>query len=334
MKSRHAAFVVFALCSLSGAARAQKKEPIIGLITKTDTNPFFVKMKEGAQAAAKAGGAKLLTGAGKNDGDNAAQVTAMENMIAAGARVILITVNDAKAIVPTVRKARAKGVLVIALDSPTDPVNATDALFASDNYKAGTLIGQYAKAALAGKRPRIATLDLFPGTPVGSQRHNGFLRGMGFAAPERSSNVLGKPAEVVCMADSYGNQTRGQTGMENCIQKNPDINLVYTVNEPTAAGAYKALKAAGKEKGVVIVSVDGGCQGIRDVRDGHIGATAQQYPLRMAALGVGAALDYFKSGKKPSGFYETPVTLIAPKPMKGVESKDVKTGMELCFGDK
>jgi fructose transport system substrate-binding protein len=333
MESRRALFVVVALSSLAGVALAQRKEPVIGLITKTDTNPFFVKMKEGAQAAAKAGGARLLTGAGKNDGDNAAQVTAMENMIAAGAKVILITVNDAKAIVPSVTKARAKGVLVIALDSPTNPVSATDALFASDNYKAGMLIGRYARAALAGKRPRIATLDLFPGTPVGAQRHNGFLKGLGFAAPDRSSNVLGKPAEVVCMADSYGNQTRGQTGMENCIQKNPDINLVYTINEPTAAGAYKALKAAGKEKGVLIVSVDGGCQGIRDVAAGHIAATAQQYPLRMAALGVAAGVDYIKTGKKPSGFTDTGVTLIAAKPMKGVDSKGVSTGMELCFGN-
>jgi fructose transport system substrate-binding protein len=334
MESRRALFVVVALSSLAGVALAQRKEPVIGLITKTDTNPFFVKMKEGAQAAAKAGGARLLTGAGKNDGDNAAQVTAMENMIAAGAKVILITVNDAKAIVPSVTKARAKGVLVIALDSPTNPVSATDALFASDNYKAGMLIGRYARAALAGKRPRIATLDLFPGTPVGAQRHNGFLKGLGFAAPDRSSNVLGKPAEVVCMADSYGNQTRGQTGMENCIQKNPDINLVYTVNEPTAAGAYKALKAAGKEKGMVIVSVDGGCQGIRDVAAGHIAATAQQYPLRMAALGVAAGVDYIRTGRKPSGFTDTGVTLIAAKPMKGVDNKGVSTGMELCFGNK
>jgi fructose transport system substrate-binding protein len=334
MESRRALFVVVALSSLADVALAQRKEPVIGLITKTDTNPFFVKMKEGAQAAAKAGGARLLTGAGKNDGDNAAQVTAMENMIAAGAKVILITVNDAKAIVPSVTKARAKGVLVIALDSPTNPVSATDALFASDNYKAGMLIGRYARAALAGKRPRIATLDLFPGTPVGAQRHNGFLKGLGFAAPDRSSNVLGKPAEVVCMADSYGNQTRGQTGMENCIQKNPDINLVYTINEPTAAGAYKALKAAGKEKGVLIVSVDGGCQGIRDVAAGHIAATAQQYPLRMAALGVAAGVDYIRTGRKPSGFTDTGVTLIAAKPMKGVDNKGVSTGMELCFGNK
>ena len=308
--------------------------PVIGLITKTDTNPYFVKMKEGALAAAKARGARLLSGAGKNDGDNAAQVTAMENMIAAGARVILITVNDSKAIVPTVRKARAKGVLVIALDSPTDPVTATDALFASDNYKAGMLIGHYAKAALNGRPARIATLDLFPGHPVGAQRHNGFLKGFGLPAPDAKINTLGKPADVVCMADSYGNQSRGQTGMENCLQKNPDINVVYTINEPTAAGAYTALKAAGKENGVVIVSVDGGCQGIRDVRAGHIAATAQQYPLKMAALGVAAGVTYIRTGRKPSGYTDTGVSLIAAKPMKGVDSKDVRTGMELCFGNK
>src|SRR5688572_4976254 len=261
------------MVAAAGYAHAQA-QPIIGLITKTETNPFFVKMKEGATEAAKAKGAKLLTGAGKADGDNAGQVTAMENMIAGGAKTILITPSDAKAIVPAIQKARAKGVLVIALDSPTDPADATDALFATDNYKAGVLIGEYAKASFAassgGKPPKIATLDLFPGHPVGAQRHNGFLKGFGLAAPDAKSNSLGKPAELVCMADTYGNQTRGQTAMENCLQKNPDINLVYTINEPTAAGAYKALKAAGKEKGVVIVSVDGGCDGVRDVGAGRI----------------------------------------------------------------
>ena len=133
--------------------------PVIGLITKTETNPFFVKMREGAQAAAQAIGARLLTGAGRTDGDNAGQVAAMENMIAAGAKAILITPNDSKAIVPTIRKARGRGVLVIALDSPTDPLDAADALFATDNYKAGTLIGQYARRR-SGETPRIVTLDL------------------------------------------------------------------------------------------------------------------------------------------------------------------------------
>jgi fructose transport system substrate-binding protein len=320
--------------ALAASAAAAQGQPVIGLITKTETNPFFVKMKEGAAEAAKAKGAKLLSGAGKADGDNAGQVTAMENMIAAGAKTILITPSDSKAIVPSIKKARDKGVLVIALDSPTDPPEATDALFATDNYKAGVLIGQYAKAALAGKPAKIITLDLFPGHPVGAQRHNGFLKGFGLPAPDAKSNDLGKDAAVACMADSYGDQAKGQTAMENCLQRAPDVNLVYTINEPAAAGAYNALKKAGKEKNVVIVSVDGGCEGVKNVGSGVIAATSQQYPLKMAAMGVDAGVEYAKSGKKPSGYTDTGVTLIAAKALSGVDSKDVQTGTELCWGKK
>ena len=317
----------------SGAARAADA-PVIGLITKTDTNPFFVKMKEGAEAAAKAKGAKLLSAAGKADGDNAGQVTAIENMIAGGAKTILITPSDSKAIVPAIKKAQAQGVMFIALDSPADPMEATDALFATDNYKAGVLIGQYAKAAMDGKPAKIATLDLFPGHPVGAQRHNGFMAGYGMKAADAKSNELSKSAEIVCMADSFGDQAKGQTAMENCLQKNPDINVVYTINEPAAAGAYQALKAAGKDKGVVIVSVDGGCAGIKNVKAGVIAATSQQYPLKMAAMGVDAGIEYAKGGKKAKGYTDTGVALITDKPMKGVESKDTKVGTDLCWGNK
>ena len=258
----------------------------------------------------------------------------MENMIAAGAKVILITASDSKAIVPAIRKARAKGILVIALDSPTDPIDATDALFATDNYKAGMLIGAYARAMLGAKPAKIATLDLLPGHPVGAQRHNGFLKGFGLTAPEKSRNDLGRSREVVCMVDSYGNQARGQAAMETCLQKDPDINVVYTINEPTAADAHKALTAIGKEKGVIVVSVDGGCQGIRDVATGAIAATAQQYPLKMAELGVAAGMAFIRTGRRPSGYTDTGVTLIAAQPVKGIDSKDVKTGMEQCFGNR
>src|SRR5205809_4098323 len=104
----------------------------VGLITKTETNPFFVKMKEGAEKEAKAKGATLMTAAGKFDGDNASQVTAIENMVAAGVKGIMITPSDTKAIIPAIEKARAKKVLVIALDTPTDPQSAVDALFATN----------------------------------------------------------------------------------------------------------------------------------------------------------------------------------------------------------
>jgi fructose transport system substrate-binding protein len=136
------------------------------------------------------------------------------------------------------------------------------------------------------------------------------------------------------MADSFGDRAKGQTAMENCLQKAGDVNIVYTINEPAAAGAYNALKKAGKEKGVIIVSVDGGCDGIKDVGAGVIAATSQQYPLKMAALGVEAGVAYAKTGKKVTGYTDTGVTLISAKPMAGVDSKDVKTGMDLCWGKK
>jgi len=305
-------------------------EIVIGLITKTETNPFFVKMKEGAEAEAKKLGAKLLTAAGKIDGDTGGQITALENMAAAGAKTILITASG-DAIIPTVKKLQAKGVQVIALDSPFE---GADALFATDNYKAGVLIGQYAKAAMGGKPAKIATLDLFPGHPVGAQRHNGFMKGFGLPAADAKSNELSSDAAVVCMADSYGDPAKGQTAMENCLQKNPDINVVYTINEPAAAGAFNALKKAGKEKGVTILSVDGGCQGIKDTAAGIINATSQQYPLKMAALGVAAGVSYAKGGKKSSGYTDTGVTLISAKAIKGVDSKDTKAGLDLCWGTK
>ena len=336
----HVARHALARCALGAIALAvagsavAAGEPVIGLITKTDTNPFFVKMKEGAQAEATAKGAKLLSAAGKADGDNAGQVTAIENMMAAGAKTILITPNDSKAIVPSIKKAQEKGVMFIALDSPADPMDATDALFATDNYKAGVLIGEYARKAMAGKPAKIATLDLFPGHPVGAQRHNGFMKGFGLAASDAKSNELSKSPEIVCMADSYGDQAKGQTAMENCLQKNPDINLVYTINEPAAAGAHQALKAAGKDKGVLIVSVDGGCAGVKNVQAGIIAATSQQYPLKMASMGVDAGVAYAKTGKKAHGYTDTGVTLITDKPMAGVPSKDTKVGMELCWGNK
>jgi fructose transport system substrate-binding protein len=331
MKSSHpvarrvATLCVAASAACYASAALAADQPVVGLITKTDTNPFFVKMKQGAEAAAQKDGAKLLSAAGKFDGDNASQVTAIENMMTAGAKAILITPSDTKAIVPSIKKARDAGVMVIALDTPTDPQEATDALFATDNFKAGVLIGEYAKAALGGKSAKIATLDLAPGVSVGILRHNGFLKGFGVKEGDPS---------IVCSQDTRGDQAKGQTAMENCLQKAPGINVVYTINEPAAAGAYRALKASGKEKDVMIVSIDGGCEGVRNVKAGMIAATSQQYPLKMAELGVTAGVDYAKTGKKVSGYRDTGVTLITDHAVSGVASKDTKFGLDNCWGNK
>jgi fructose transport system substrate-binding protein len=293
---------------------------VVGLITKTESNPFFVKMKEAAQEAADANNAELVTAAGKQDTDNQSQVTAIENMVTRGAKGILITPSDSKAIVPAIEKARAAGVKVIALDTPTEPQEAADALFATDNAKAGELIGAWAKAKFEkeGKEAKIVTIDLAPGISVGELRHNGFLKGFGVTDNE----VLGH-------ADAIGDQTKAQGAMENLLQKVPDVNLVYTINEPSAFGAYNALKAAGKEKQATIVSVDGGCNAIeKGIKPGIIAATSQQYPQNMAKLGVEA----IAKGEEVSGYKDTGVTLITDDPQDGVESKDSAYGAENCWG--
>src|SRR5438552_352820 len=305
----------------------------VGLITKTETNPFFVKMKEGAQKEADAEGAQLLTAAGKFDGDNASQVTAIENMVAAGVKGILITPSDTKAIVPSIKKARAAGVIVIALDTATDPASAVNALFATNNYNAGLLIGKYAKAKFGSKAAHIVTLDLSPArVTVDVARHNGFLAGMGNAKATATAKGFVKDSRIVCSQDAAGDQAKGQTAMANCLQKAPNVNLLYTINEPTALGAYTALKAAGKQNQVTIVSVDGGCTGVRGVKAGQIAATSQQYPLKMASLGVAAIVKYAKTGAKPHGYTDTGVTLITNKPAAGVPSKNVAFGLANCWG--
>jgi fructose transport system substrate-binding protein len=196
------------------------------------------------------------------------------------------------------------------------------------------LIGQYAKAALGGKPAKIVTLDLFPGHPVGAQRHNGFLKGFGLPAPTPRAMSWARTPPWSAWPTASVTAPRARPRWRTACRRTRDINVVYTINEPAAAGAYNALKKAGKEKGVIIVSVDGGCDGIKDVGAGVIAATSQQYPLKMAAMGVEAGVEYAKTGKKASGYTDTGVTLIAAKPMAGVDSKDVKTGTDLCWGKK
>ena len=324
----------------SGSAAPAGEEVIAGLITKTDTNPFFVKMKEGAQQAADQAGVQLQSFAGKADGDNEAQVQAIESLISAGAKGLMITANDSKAIVPSLDAARQAGMLVIALDTPVDPPDAADATFATDNFEAGNLIGQWAKAKFEaeGKQAKIAMLDLSPnGVSVDVQRHNGFLTGFGITVPDKNVISDGVDPRIVGRDVTDGAEEGGRTAMENLLQADPSINLVYTINEPAAAGAYAALEAAGKQNDVTIVSVDGGCPGVEAVKAGQIGATSQQYPLKMAQEGVNAIAAFAKDGTKPENtagktFVDTGVNLITDQPQTGVQSQDTTFGQQNCWG--
>lgn len=310
------------------------------LITKTDINPFFVKMKQGAQQGAKANGISLQTFAGKIDGDVETQVSAIETCIASGAKGILITPSDSTALAPVVQKARDAGILVIALDTPFEPASTADATFATDNFQAGVLIGRWAKARMGAKAAsaKIALLDLNPSQiSVDYLRDNGFLQGFGIDIKDPKRIGDETDPRIVGNDVTNGNEEGGRKAMENLMQLDPDINLVYTINEPAAAGAYEALKAFGKEKDAIIVSVDGGCPGVKNVKEGIIGATSMQFPLLMASKGIEAIKAWAEKGVKPEtspglDFFNTGVELITDQPVDGIPSINSSEGLTKCWG--
>jgi fructose transport system substrate-binding protein len=325
---------------LASAANAADTGVSACLITKTDTNPFFVKMREGAEAKAAELGIVLKSYAGKVDGDHETQVAAIETCIADGAKGILLTASDTSAIASSVRQAREAGLLVIALDTPLDPIDAADATFATDNFLAGELIGKWAAAKLGADAAtaKIAMLDLAVSQPtVDVLRDQGFLQGFGIELGDPNKWGDETDPRIVGNDVTAGNEEGGRKAMENLLAVDPMINVVYTINEPAAAGAYEALKAIGREKDVLIVSVDGGCPGVANIADGVIGATSQQYPLLMASLGIEAIAKWAADGVKPENtpgknFFDTGVALVTDEPVAGVDSISVAEGTNRCWG--
>jgi fructose transport system substrate-binding protein len=321
----------------------------VTLITKDSTNPFFVTMQEGGKIEAEKYGVDLTIASGAKDGDEDGQIQAIEQAIARGDQGILILPNG-----PTVEiamaKARDAGLYVIALDTPPIDPSTVDITFATDNREAGTLIGKWAAAQLDGQPAVIALLDAFTDKVISVDigRNQGFLEGMGIDVADGQktgdeaetgtySGGAGGDYTIVCNEASEGNEGGGRTGMETCLLKNPDINVVYTINEPAAVGAYAALTSAGIADSVIMVSVDGGCAGVQNVKDGVIGATSQQYPLLMVTLGMEAIANIVRTGETPvntSGldFFNTGVALVTDKPVDGVASINTDEATAICWG--
>jgi fructose transport system substrate-binding protein len=325
---------------------AQSEAPLDGagvkvtLVVKENINPFWVWMIDGATARAEELGAELQACWGAFDPDPEGQVECIENAIAAGSNALLIAPANA-GVVPAIEQAREAGMLAIALDTQTDPPDAVDATFATDNFEAGLLIGQWAAAKLGAEaaNAKIAFLDLDPSAPpVDRQRDQGFMQGFGIDV--KDADLIGDEddARIVGHDSSNGNEEGGRTAMENLLQKDPGINVVYTINEPAARGAALAIEAAGKSlDDVLLVSVDGGCAGVTDLKNGIIDATSMQFPSRMASLGVDAAIRYAKDGTIPEpseglAFFNTGVQLISDDPQEGVASEDSTWGLENCWG--
>jgi fructose transport system substrate-binding protein len=323
---RAVAATLFILVSMllpgTPGATAAPAKIVIGYIVKTLTNPFFVAMRPVAEAEAAKVGATLVYAAGKYDGDNATQVSIVDDLITRKAGAIIVIPNLSSGIVPAVRRATAKGIAVLAIDTATDPPDAVTSFIATDNYEAGILNGLWARKAMVGQKPVIALLEGTPGSEVNTDRMDGFLNGFDLNAKKY----------VVSDLVTNGDQGKGQTTMENALTAHPDINLVWTVNEPAALGAATAIKAHGMAGKIRIVSMDGGCRGINAVRDGVIDTDVMQFPRMMAKLGVDYAFQAAQGKKIPARIDTGEILVTQDKTAQQyVPSNPVSFGLKNCW---
>ena len=329
-----------------GGAASTGKQVGVSLILKTLSNPYFVSMQKDAQTAASKDNVKLTVAAGAKDGDTQTQITAIQNAISRGDKGILITTNG-DAVNAALNQAKQKGIFVIALDTAPNPPSTANITYATDNFQAGKLDGQYAAKALKGKKAVIAMLDLFNNqvVSVDVQRDTGFLSGMGISLPSKTQNgkeaktgkYSGGDYQVVCHQPTQGAVDGGRTAMETCLSANPNINVVYAINEPAAEGAYNALKAQNKQNGVQIYAIDGSCAGLKFLKTGEFTADAVQYPGKMASLGVDSIARLARGGKKPTAssglsFFNTGTALATDKAISGVTSQTSDQAAKACWG--
>jgi fructose transport system substrate-binding protein len=350
IRSRAVAVVLLAILPvLVSSCGGNGDKTGVSLILKTQTNPYFVAMKQSAQTQADKSGAHLSVATGNADGDTQTQISAIYTAIARGDKGIVITSNGA-AVNAALRRAKEYGLFVIALDTPLDPVQTADVTYATNNFEAGKLIGEYTAVRLAGKKAVVAMLDLYDDqvVSVDIDRDHGFLTGMGIdpgsktlnakeAKSGRYSGGKGGSYQIACHQATQGAVDGGRKAMEQCLSRNPDINVVYTINEPAGEGAYAALKAANRENKTFIVSIDGSCQGMSDIEKGIFAADATQYPGKMAQLGVTAIAKIGEGGQAPSlpagkAFLDTGTRLVTAEPLSGVPSQTVAEAKKTCWG--
>ena len=349
-KSGALVMAVVVVAALLSACASNDDRIGVSLILKTQTNPYFIAMKQAAQAAADKENVRLSVAAGTQDGDTQNQIGEIYTAIARGDKGILITSNG-NAVNAALRQAKEAGLFVIALDTPLDPTNTADITYATDNEAAGKAIGQYAASELNGKDAVIAMLDLYNDqvVSVDTNRDQGFLEGMGIKLgsskaqnglePKKGKYTAGKGGKytVVCHQPTQGAIDGGRTAMEQCLSANPNVNVVYSINEPAGQGGYAALQAAGKTKQAMVVTIDGSCSGMDLVQSGVFAADSTQYPGKMAQLGVSAIAKIAAGGAKPTDsagkdYFDTGTALVTAKPVSGLKTQTVSDAKKLCWG--
>lgn len=304
------ALFVISGCDQAGQSASGEKKPRVALVMKSLANEFFKTMQDGAEAhqKANAGQYTLLSDGIKNETDVDKQIALVEQMIAQRVDAIVLAPADSKALVPVVKKARDRGIVVVNIDNKLD----ADALKEKDlqvpfvgpnNMKGAKLAGDHLAAKLQ-KGDAVAIIDGQPGAFNAQQRHAGFRAAM-----------EGAGMNIVTAQSAHWETGKATPLVASILNSNPQIKAFLCANDSMALGAHVALKDARKLGQVMIVGFDN-IQAMQElVRKGDVLCTVDQYGDKIAAFGIEYALEILKNKSTPAD-KETPVDLITAETLK------------------
>jgi ribose transport system substrate-binding protein len=265
----------------------------IALVMKASSNPFFVRMEEGAQRAADSLGLKLLVGTITRETDIDQQIAIVENMIVQGVKAILIAPADSKAITSVLKRAQDNGIHVINIDNRIDlktakAIGLAIACYVGvDNEEGGRMAGEYLAALLQGEG-KVAMLEGIRGVDNAEARKNGFLRSL------QNTDI-----ELVASQSANWAQDQGLDVFTNMLQANPDIQGLFCANDMMALGAVQAIDQAGKTGKIFVTSYDNLKAAREAILQDKLHATVEQHPELMGYESVVIAQKLIRGGRVP-----------------------------------
>ncbi len=283
--------IAVAVMSLSAATQAAEQS--MALVVSTLNNPFFVTLKDGAEAKAKELGYQMVVLDSQND--PAKELANVEDLTVRKVSAILVNPTDSAAVGNAIMLANKAGIPVLTLDRGAN-VGEVKAHIASDNIAGGKMAGDFIASKL-GKNIDVIQLEGIAGTSAARDRGEGFAQ----AVKANGFKVLAsQPADF--------DRTKGLNVMENLLAAHPDVKAVFAQNDEMALGALRATQAAGKN--VLIVGFDGTDDGKAAVKSGKLGATVAQQPALIGAIGVETA-DKVLKGEAVEKYIPVPLQVVS-----------------------
>lgn len=288
-----AAGPLFASGQAEGGGEAEA--PVFGLSVSTLNNPFFVTLRDGAQAAADEMGAELVVVDSQDDPSR--EASNIQDLIQRGVDALLINPTDSDAVVPSVQRANDAGIPVFTIDRGANGGEVVSHI-ASDNVAGGEMAAEYLIEAIGGSG-QVVELQGIPGTSAARDRGEGF------------NNVVGAndDVEVIARQTANFNRTEGLNVFQNILQAETNIDGVFAHNDGMVLGAIQAAESAGRADDIVFVGFDAIADAVQAIQDGRLAATVAQQPARIGGLGVETALSHMQ-GESVEDFIPVPLALV------------------------